>query len=484
MKHMRSLAAFGSLLVGSAALGLMVAACVGDDVASVSSTSGDGGNGPGDNGNGNGGDGGSNNGDSGGSCATASCTDPSTLKNCDGKTETCSFGCSEAGGAHCEVVHPSGALLPSDLTTAGALDVTISSDAKFVTDTGAIEGVRAANDDPLKTEVKDGIGFRIADDGQGHKVAVWSFKSLKIDDGKTVRFTAANAAALVAAGNIEIVGVVDARGYDAAGTLCGDTTGGPGGGSGGKDASAATGEGGGKAPVPMQTYSGGPSGGSFGGVGGKGGNGGSGASTPGAAAGTIYGTPGLTPLVGGSGGGGTSYGGGGGGGAIQLVAGTKVSIGGGTSPGGVNAGGCNGATAYYGNAGGAGGSGGAILIEAPNLELLSNGVIAANGGGGATGGGGTAAQPGQLSSAQCYAGGAPNGYGVCGGGSGGYTVYGGSGGAPSGTSGAGGSGGGGAGRIRINNRSGSFTVPPSTTISPVLGISPDPPSTVGTLDVR
>ncbi len=108
-----------------------------------------------------------------------------------------------------------------------------------VTDTGAIEGVRAANDDPVKSEVKDGIGFRLADDGQGHKVAVWSFADAhdRREQEHPLR-TSANAAALVAKENLTIVGIVDARGYDANGTLCGDNQGGPGGGIGGKAAPA------------------------------------------------------------------------------------------------------------------------------------------------------------------------------------------------------------------------------------------------------
>lgn len=466
---LRRLALWSIFSVSAVALAAAGAACVGDDPAVVtpsgneddaSSTS----DAPG--------------GDDSGTCAVG-CADPSTLARCDGTTETCRFGCNEMGGAHCAVIHPSGLVLPEDLATTGVGAVSIAANTRFVTDTGVIDGVRGANVDPLKMEVIDGIGFRLAIDGP-HRVGIWTFESLEIPEGVTIRFTETNPVALVAQKTIAIVGVVDARGYDLAGTLCADAVAGPGGFRGGVMAPG-LGPGGGLVP---STDAAGRSGAGHGGVGGAGGPVGA---NPGADGGVAYGTPTLIPLVGGSGGAGSSQltgPGGGGGGAIQIVAGEKISIGGGATTGGINAGGCHGKSTVFNAPGGAGGSGGSILVETPLLELLPNGAIAANGGGGGADGT-TNGEPGPLTPGPADgAPGAPPTHGFGGVGSGGTMAETGDGrGGASGNT-TGGSGGGASGRIRINNRSGTFTPPPSTVISPRLGIATNPPSTVGMLDIR
>jgi hypothetical protein len=419
-------------------------------------------------------------------CNGSTCTDPSTLTTCGGPPQACAFGCTSTGGAHCAIIYPTAPVAPSDLTLAGLADTTISQNAEFFTDTGAIENVRAANGNPLMAEVSSGIGFHIASDSAGHKIGVWSFKSLTIPSGVTIRFNSAFPAALVASNTITIVGVVDARGYDATGTLCGGNAAGPGGGLGGVTGGNGQGPGAGLAPMPNNTYSGGASGGSYGGVGGAGGHGATAATRPGANPGSTYGVPSLSPLLGGSGGGGAGAAGGGGGGAIQLVAGQKVIIGGGANPGGVNAGGCNGHGAAFGSAGSAGGSGGAILVETPALDMQANGVLAANGGAGAAGDSTPDPQPGQLSSMLVY-GAIPqggSGYGAGGDPGVGSNPSASAGSGAINSSGGGGSGGGSAGRIRINNLSGTFTPGSGAVVTPSLGITPNPPSSVGTLDVH
>jgi hypothetical protein len=415
------------------------------------------------------------------------CADPSTLNGCVEPPYACSFECMAVdGGAKCTQIHPTPPVDTFDLALPGTTDVTLTTSTRFAVETGAIDNLRPPNKDPLTPEVSSGIGFRLAKASTGVYVGIWSFKSLTVEGGVTVRFTAGNPAALVAASALTVAGILDARGYDVNGKLCVDGVSGPGGGAGGVAGKNGAGAGAGKAATPSTAYSGGPSGGAFGGTGGAGGAGSNAATNPGAAAAAAYGAPALSPILAGSGGGGAYAAGGGGGGAIQLVAGTRVVIGGGAAVGGVNAGGCNGHGGVFGSAGSAGGSGGAILIEAPALDMKANGVLAANGGGGATGGGAADPTAGQLSSNPAF-GAIINGYGYGGNGGAGTTANGGNGtAAPVGASGAGGAGGGAVGHVRINNRSGSFTPPTPASVSPALGLPAptNPPSTVGVLDVR
>jgi len=208
---------------------------------------------------------------------------------------------------------------------------------------------------------------------------------------------------------------------------------------------------------------------SGGGGGGYGTAGGAGQASGAAAAGTagaVYGTADLATLDGGSGGGTTAptctgHPPGAGGGAIQLYAGTSITITGSIhANGGGGAGGHN--CSNVGMSGAGGGAGGAIYLQTP--QLLGSGLVLAQGGGG--GGGydvasqnnGADGQDGSTTIAAA-AGGTATGTGVMGevnaGGTGGYRDA-----APSvftalsGTmSGNGGGGGGSVGRIVI--RSGS-----------------------------
>lgn len=201
----------------------------------------------------------------------------------------------------------------------------------------------------------------------------------------------------------------------------------------------------------------GASGASFCGLGGKG------AGTASEAGGEprpAYGNPELVPLLGGSSGGKAENAfsfGGTGGGALQLVAGVKVTIGPGAR---INLGGGGGD-----GAAGGGGSGGALLIE--SIEVVIDGVVAANGGAGSS----AVGQPGEhgLASAEPAPGGTTGS--DC-------DVPGGVGSAASTIAGADGlpgevdcgqeasGGGGGAGRIRINTPDGTFTA--GGVVSPML----------------
>jgi hypothetical protein len=183
-------------------------------------------------------------------------------------------------------------------------------------------------------------------------------------------------------------------------------------------------------------------------------------------AGKTYGTPAIVPLAGGSAGGPGSLAPGGGGGAVELVAGTSVTI----SAGGiVSAGGGAGYdgtdTGLYVASGG--GSGGAVLIEAPAVTIA--GTVAANGGGGGGGASGTLDAHDATTNATAAPGGQPATTGAGGAGSAGATVAGTAGGAGDAVGGmfSPGAGGGGAGFIRINTTTGVATL--GGTLSPAAG---------------
>ncbi len=227
-----------------------------------------------------------------------------------------------------------------------------------------------------------------------------------------------------------------------------------GGSNGGGFASTSTGQGGGPGGggAGLGAYVGG-GGGGYCGVGGTGANGSlpdSGVVAPG---GSAYGDPSLVPLVGGSaggGGGGAAGGGGRGGGAIQISAMTSILVG----TGGIIS------VPGYGASdnGGAGGSGGAILLEAPDVDI--EGILAANGGAADEFNGGGTAPSGQASALAAINSGDPQS-GV---GGAGATINGGNGSTVSANSTGG--GGGAVGRIRINSASGTATIGTYATLSP------------------
>lgn len=187
----------------------------------------------------------------------------------------------------------------------------------------------------------------------------------------------------------------------------------------------------------------------------------------------------LEPLRGGCAGGYLAETGGSGGGALQMVSGSRISLGAGAA---INAGGAGGSTplSSYG-AGGGGGAGGGILLEAPVIELGARAGLAANGGGGG-GAGGNPGAPGRVSLEP-----APGGVGcrnddtACSSGGAGAAnnVAARSGVAAIPRTGAepqAGGGGGGIGVIRINTRDATYVAAPEVILSPT--------PTTGALEVR
>ena len=390
------------------------------------------------------------------SACSDSCSGTSSLNVCAGDagvtTSTCALGCIASPAAHCGTFYPSGAVAPADLQVAGLLPITFSNTTPATvlhSDTGVIDGARAANSDPTKLEVQSGIGFHVVDG-----VGIFDFASITIPDGVMIGLAGPNPVALVSAGDVAIVGVVFA-GSDTG--LCPPP--GPGGGTAGSSTAGAApvltsagglGAGGNGLAGPNSTYSGG-AGGGHGASGGKGGDGIAGA---GGAAGAAYDDATLIPLHGGSGGGATGASNvcaGAGGGGVQIVSGGTITIGGGTAVGGVNAGGSG---APNGPAGG--GSGGSVLLEAFTINLVANGGIASNGGGG---GGLRGGMSGTLSTIAAPGGTAGGNDGV--GGVGGVTgaIAGGLGGESAG-------GGGAVGRIRLNSLTGAASLTGTAFLSP------------------
>jgi hypothetical protein len=272
---------------------------------------------------------------------------------------------------------------------------------------------------------------------------VYVMKTLTVDSSATLTFDDTNPVIFAVLGAVDIGGEINVGGDQYVGYAGAPTWGGP---------TSNQGPGGGGNGFTANFPSSGGGGGTFCGVGGKGG---APAGTP-AIAGSVYGNATLTPLLAGSGGGyvdGNQWGAGGG--AIQISSGSSILI---RGVGIVNAGG--------GSAYGGGGSGGAILLEAPTIDIQGN--VTANGGGG---GGYSNAYTstygnGGQANGQPATGAVVNGQTIGGSGSAGTTITGSDGNSGDASSYFG-SGGGGAGWIRLNTSSGSATI--SGTISPALG---------------
>lgn len=341
---------------------LTVAACTGTDPSLVDGAQDGGGSL----------DGGNPSGTGDGGCIPV--CDGDFLRACETRTE-CALGCSADGTAHCKVVVPSG-LLASTTVPAGLLAAKLQDLTVFDTTNGKIDRrgatpalVRDGNVDPARAELVGDIGFELLlDPVTGKQMAVWSFASLDLASGATVRFLGSYPVAFVVGGTTTLRGVVDLHAFDGNG-VCSGAQAGPGGlpggisgeGAGG-GSTAESGAGGGG-----HCSTGGPGGGPKPGLGGRASFAISGASVPR------------------GGGGGGNAGGGGGGGAIQIVA-PAIVIGGGAGPGGIDAGGCGGKPGT-GGPGGGGGAGGTILLEAGTVTVETNGHLSAMGGGGAAGNG-------------------------------------------------------------------------------------------------
>ncbi|MDB4965999.1 MAG: hypothetical protein JWN44_1688 [Myxococcales bacterium] len=388
-------------------------------------------------------------------------------------TTTCALGCVSAS-PHCAQFQPTAPITRDDFNTTGlTANVVIAGGTTFDTDTGQIgfgTVVRGPNVTPANREVIAGIGFRSVDIPGGSatnppaKIGIWYFNGVTFQANATLdRVIGANAMGLVSATTMAIDSAFDltcaGNVFVAAGA--GPNAAGPGGGRGAAAAEAkGVGTGGGGSDLNNASGGGGAGYGDAGNVGGKE------AANAGGTAGGTYGNVSLSPVLGGSGGGlggnGTGVGGGGGG-AIQAVAQTSLTIGSGNMSAGINASGCGGKVGGGNNGGGGGGSGGGILLESPTISLGPMATLAANGGGGASGDNANTTnngQSGQFSGARANGGNA--------------TPKGGAGGASVTTTGdvgsddpkAGAGAGGGAGRIRLNSKTGVATVDNSAVISP------------------
>ena len=313
-------------------------------------------------------------------------------------------------------------------------------------------------------------------------IGVFAFTRIHIPDGVTVRFIGSRAVALIAAGPIQIDGLLDLRGGGCTDPRCGA----PGGFEGGHVRSATKrgqGPGGGTEGYGIGGL-GEEAGGGGAGSCGQGGKGGDAGNDPyfGGAGGSSYLKDALIPLCGGSGGGAGGFGtttgesgqrGGGGGGAIQIVSQQSVIVDSTdmNKPSGIHVGGGGGQSdigVNFNDGGGGGGSGGAILIEAPTISILSGAVLAANGGGGGGGFNGVGTPTNSGESAKLSSVAALGGVGSqssCGAGGAGQINPGGDAIGPKLDGGAG--GGGGVGRIRLNSSDGNVSI--TGVLSPALG---------------
>ncbi len=364
-------------------------------------------------------------------------------------------------------------------------------DTGLITHAGVV--VRpATTGDTGNRDVQAGIAYRQTTTN----VAVFTFRSLTVPQGATLRLVGARAVILASATTMRIDGVIDVRPMSTDGaTICapGNTSGtpaiAPGGFVGGGPGYFAEGSHG--STTRSNGSAGAGPGGGGGGVstagagGGHGGAGGAGctSTTTGTCAtqGSVYDGVALdgTSFQGGSGGGGGddlgppigSGGGwgGSGGGAVRLIAVDSVEIGGGTVQGGVNASGCGGqapdpAFPSGDSAGGGGGAGGAIVVEAPRVQLDANAALTASGGGGASYGySGVAPGLGQGVAFGCYPYPSPQGPpSMDGVGAGASTLAGYAGNSPDC------SGGGGVGRIRINAGNANAVIDSHASLSPTI----------------
>ncbi len=418
---------------------------------------------------------------------TSGCSpDGEFLLTCQGGTspqETlCTDGCSTDPVAHCRRLDPGGVAAPSDYELAGLMDITLTSDAVFNTDTGAI--TTSGIDRPGGGAVQAGIGFRAGTQADGSGVGIFSFKTLIIDKNTKLAVVGAKPMVLVASGDITVDGVIDGQGQ------CSSTAGVGGGGAGGTPKAGNGGAGGGvgggggglfvAGTLMIPSNSGGGGGGGFGDVGGVGATAG-GSANLGGAAGALFGdfTVADPVIVGGGGGGaggGASAGGAGGpgGGAVQIASNAQVNIG---ADAVITVGGCHG-NKSGGSGGGGGGAGGLIFIEARAVVIGSGAILAANGGSGA-GGNGSDGKDGPADLGQATGGnGGSNGSK---GGDGGHTgmLSGRAGEAPQNSDTAGGGGGGSVGRIALKSKSGmvdTSSAKLSPDVNDVTPSRPIPPS--------
>jgi hypothetical protein len=417
---------------------------------------------------------------------------PPCAATCDGDvlttcapagTVTCAAGCTETGGGRCLVFQPSNGV-PPDFATGAAATLTVPSDRIYVfdTDDGSVTSydLSEADPQPLRaagTGVVSMIKFETRTQSNAPELAIWGLTSLTQPAGAgKIAFRGSRAAALIAAGPIELHGLVDASGGQTDdGALCPQCAG-PGGGAGATTTTPA----GGCAPGGNGNYSGTAweTGGAGGGMATQGSSGGASLIAGGAPGAIASCSPAaLEPLAGGGGGGRASMNGGaggdavggGGGGALQLTSLERIIVDGNAAEVYVGGIGGGGSVGMWG--GGGGGAGGGIILEAPAVTVGGGAAVIANGGGGGAGRTSNAGQIGQ-STATRAAGGAGDGAGgnTGRGGFGGITTDAGDAARRSSAGGGGndgtGGGGGAAGRIRLNTRVGAVPTTTGAVVSP------------------
>ncbi len=344
--------------------------------------------------------------------------------------------------------------------------------------TGSIIGYDEVGENPIVVR-EAGSG----DDGHGvfftivpvgfspFSLAVLSVDRLEIPAGTRLIGTGMRPIIILAASEVRIAGTLDVsanNGFQAATRRPG-----PGGERGG-NCTQLDGYGLGGGMAGEFSEPGRAGGGGGGGYGSPGGAGGAGGGAAGGVGGSPFGNEILEPLYGGSGGAGGRLGNGGcratgghGGGALQITAGVRIEIALGGLIDASGGGGESWSDTSTTWTGAGGGSGGAILLEAPAVEI--RGIVGANGGAGTPRSySGNSTVPGadgrgDLAPAQ-GSGGAGDGSNAVG------LALGGSPNLGSGSSSnLGGGGGGGAGRIRINTATG--TEPYSTGLLPTMASS-------------
>jgi hypothetical protein len=288
-------------------------------------------------------------------------------------SESCALGCHERQ-LRCLAFVPSN--VPSEVAQ---LMETVT--AELVVDSSVT--LDTDKEDEAAAMLGEAVSYAVVEQDNGPELCVLAMASLDIRPGATLRAVGSRALVLLVSGEVSIAGTLDVGGY---GNQPGAGGGDVGQSSVGSPEACAGGDGEGEGYRDS-----GGGGGGHGGAGGFGGQAGSGEDVASrGAAGEAHGNDDLTPLRGGCGGGngsgsrGGDSSGGAGGGAVQVSSATAVRV---TGIGGIAAGGGGGAGGRPSHAGGGGGAGGAVLIEAPLVEIENNVIIAANGGGG--GGGGT-----------------------------------------------------------------------------------------------
>jgi hypothetical protein len=268
---------------------------------------------------------------------------------------------------------PSNGVMPASLS-----GVTASIPGNMMTEINSDTGEIIRSGNQIRgpgTGVISGINYE-----QTASLGIFSATTFNLQAGETLRVLGVRGIVMLFVGDVDVKGTL----LVTAGT-CPDGSGsrecaGPGGGTGGVVAMAATG-----CAPGGRGVSNGDTGGGGGGFGEDGAPGGAETDellAPGGVGGASASCPGVTlePLVGGGGGGasgGAGGAGGGGGGALQITSYGSISV-----TGVINAGG-DGGGASAAAGGGGGGAGGAILLEAAMVTVT--GTLAANGGGGGEG---------------------------------------------------------------------------------------------------